>query len=64
MENIWSLHNFIKSEARAQVFSCEFCEILKKHLFYRTALVAASFLEEYVDMVLGRLTPEENCPYP
>ena len=34
--------NFIKIETMAQVFSCEFCEISKNTIFYRTPLVAAS----------------------
>ena len=34
--------NFIKKETLAQVFSCEFCEISKNSLFYRTARLAAS----------------------
>ena len=34
--------NFIKKEALAQVFSCEFCEIYKSTFYYRTPLVAAS----------------------
>ena len=34
--------NFIKKEALAQVFSCEFCEIFKNTYFYRTPPVAAS----------------------
>ena len=34
--------NFIKKEALAQVFSCEFCEISRKPFFYRTPLLAAS----------------------
>ena len=34
--------NFIKKEALAQVFSCEFCEISKNTFFYRTPQVAAS----------------------
>ena len=29
-------------EALAQLFSCEFCEISKNNLFYRTPAVAAS----------------------
>ena len=29
---------FIKKETLAQVFSCEFCEIFKNALFYRTLL--------------------------
>ena len=49
---------FIKNETLAQVFSCEFCEILKNFYFYKTPLVAASernrafILETY-----------ESCPY-
>ena len=34
-------YNFIKKEALAQVFSCEFCEISKDTFYYRTPLVAA-----------------------
>ena len=34
--------NFIKKETLAQVFSCEFCEISKNTLSYRTPPVAAS----------------------
>ena len=30
--------NFIKKETLAQAFSCEFCEISKNTLFYRTPL--------------------------
>ena len=33
---------FIKTEALAQVSSCEFCGISKNTFFYRTRLVAAS----------------------
>ena len=29
-------YNVIKKETLVQAFPCEFCEILKKHLFYRT----------------------------
>ena len=38
--------NFIKKETLAQVFSCEFCEISKNTLFYRTHLVVASVYYE------------------
>ena len=34
--------NFIKGEALAQVFYCEFCEISKNTFSYRTPLVIAS----------------------
>ena len=33
--------NFIKKEALAEVFFCEFCEISKNTFFYRTPLVVA-----------------------
>ena len=33
---------FIKKEALAQMFSCEFCEIYKNTFYYKTSLVAAS----------------------
>ena len=52
--------NFIKKEALAQVFSCEFCEIYKKTSYYRTPLVAASdvlinfaILEPFSNKVAG-----------
>ena len=34
--------NFIKKETLAQVFSCEFCEISKNTVSYKTPPVAAS----------------------
>ena len=37
---------FIKKEAPAQVFSCEFCEIFNKTFFHRTPAVAASTVVE------------------
>ena len=37
------INNFIKKETLAQVFSCEFYEISKNNLFYRTPLAAASW---------------------
>ena len=36
--------NFIKKEALAQVFSCEFCQISKDTFSYRTPPVAAFVL--------------------
>ena len=36
--------NFIKKESQAQVLSCEFSEISKNPLFYRTPPVAASII--------------------
>ena len=38
----YGICNFIKKEALAQVFLCEFCEISKNTFFYRTPVVAAS----------------------
>ena len=38
--------NFIKKETLAQVFSCEFCEMIKNSFFCRTSLVAASKPEQ------------------
>ena len=35
-------YNFIKIEAPAQVFSCEFCEISKDTFSYKTPPVVAS----------------------
>ena len=35
---------FCKKETLAEVFSCEFCEIFKNTLCYRTLLVAASVI--------------------
>ena len=40
--------NFIKKETQAQVFSCEFCEIFKNSLFYRTPPVAASNFSQLI----------------
>ena len=37
---------FIKTEALAQVFYCEFCEISKNTFLHRTPLVAASAYTE------------------
>ena len=52
--------NFIKKEALAQVFSCEFCEIHKSTSYYRISLVAASgvlinfaILEPFSNKVAG-----------
>ena len=39
--------NFIKNEALAQVFSCEFCEISKNTFFHRTPL--NDFFFEFVE---------------
>ena len=39
--------NFIKKEALAQAFSCEFCEI-SENTFRRTHLVAASYCRKVI----------------
>ena len=39
--------NFIKKEALAQVFYCEFCEISKNTCFQRRPLVAAAKYSEF-----------------
>ena len=41
--------NFIKKEALAQIFLCEFCEIFKNTFSYRTHLVAASHSSKTVN---------------
>ena len=49
--------NFIKKEALAQVFSCEFCEISKDAFFYRTPLVAASAFDSVrAQFLLGNIS--------
>ena len=40
-------YNFIKKETLAQVFSCEFCEISKNTLSYKTPPVAAFYHSTY-----------------
>ena len=40
--------NFIKKEALAQVFSCEFCQISKNTFFYGAPPVAASVLWSFL----------------
>ena len=42
LKNFTNACNFIKKETLAQLFSCEFREISKNTIFYRTPLVAAS----------------------
>ena len=47
--------NFIKKEALAQVFSCEFCKISKNTFSYRTPPVAASVvLKVQIRAMLGK----------
>ena len=48
--------NFIKKETLSQVFSCEFCEISKKHLFYRTPLGDYFYIVEETEPFYIRLT--------
>ena len=56
------LCNFIKKEALAQVFSCNFCEISKNNFFYRTTLTATFALTYFgikycIKGVLGLYDP-------
>ena len=44
--------NFIKKETLAQVFSCEFCEISKNTLFYRTPPEAAPDPEQIAILIV------------
>ena len=47
--------NFIKKEAVAQVFPCEFSKIFKNTIFYRTLPVAASDSNwELIEIVIER----------
>ena len=39
---------FIKKETLTQMFSCEFCEIFKNTIFYKTPLVTASVFDPLV----------------
>ena len=48
-----SAWNFIKKETLAQVFSCEFCEICKNTISYRTPPVAASVELVYFKSLAG-----------
>ena len=52
-------YNFIKNEALAQVFSCEFCEIAKNTFSYRTSPMAASVMI----FVLGQVKPFHKNEY-
>ena len=51
--------NFIKKEALAQVFSCEFCEISKNTFSYRTPLVTTS--GNIVSLIHGNQDVLFNC---
>ena len=53
---IWA-RNFIKKEALAQVFFCEFCEISKNAFSYKTPLVAASKLRLIRSLRLKKHVP-------
>ena len=44
----WEACNVIKKETSNTVFACEFCEIFKSTLFFRTPPVAASDLTKIV----------------
>ena len=39
--------NVFQKETPTQVFSCEYCEILKNSLFYRSLAAAASIMQCY-----------------
>ena len=43
---------FVKKETLAQVFSCEYCKILKSTFFHRTPSVAASVINHYWCLVV------------
>ena len=47
-ENTCAKVSFLKKEALAQVFSCEFCEISKNTFSYRTPPMAASGVSEWI----------------
>ena len=48
--------NFIKKEALAQVFSCEFCQISKNTFSYRTPLVAALYVTIWARSIFGQVS--------
>ena len=48
-------NNFIKKETLAQIFSCEFCEILKNIFSYRTPPVTASERDWFYQSSFWRL---------
>ena len=56
--------NFIKKETLVQVFSCEFCQISKNTLSYRTPLVAASELPVYNIYLFRNSGQPINCVNP
>ena len=57
-----TLGNFIKKEALAQVFSCEFCEISKNTFFTEHLWTTASTLTPLNKAYLNlTLTEEKNC---
>ena len=45
--------NFIKKEALAQVFCCEFCGIFKNTFFHITPPVAASDEKSFIEIIVG-----------
>ena len=55
----WFLHFYWK-ETLAQVFSCEFCEISKKHLSRRTSSDILTFLQEKLEFDRERLRQEQK----
>ena len=57
--------NFIKKEALAQVFSCEFWENSKNTFFYRTPLVAAFYLwifKKFCTVYFRKLSEDQRIP--
>ena len=46
------LQSFLKKDTLTQVFSCEFCEISKYTLFYRTPLLAGKLLSINRDVLV------------
>ena len=48
--------NFIKKETLAQVFSCEFCLILKNTFYHRTHLVVAYVIKSIFPSIYGHLS--------
>ena len=43
--------NFVKKQTLSQVFSCEFCEISKENLSYRTPPMTASVWTSYISSI-------------
>ena len=64
-ENICAKVSFlIKLQTLAQLFSCEFCEIFKNGIVYRTPLVSASKISVPVKLLLNPLLTGVSFLYP